>query len=114
AAREYGKNLPKISVVFLGVGEDGHVASLFPGHPVLHAEGKTVYLTDSPKPPPTRLTMTLETLSRASAQVLILLGEGKVEAYRRFKETGDRESIPASYFKGLDTTIVLRDGRIGR
>jgi 6-phosphogluconolactonase len=113
-AREYGEDLPDFSVVFLGVGEDGHVASLFPGHPLLHAEGKTAYLTDSPKPPPTRLTLTFGALSRAARQVLIFWGEGKSEAYRRFEGTDDWESIPASYFKGMDTTLVLRDGRIGR
>lgn len=114
AADEYGKGLPDISVVFLGVGEDGHVASLFPGHPVLHAEGKTAYLTDSPKPPPTRLTLTFDALSRASIQVLIFLGEEKSEAYRRFRESDDWKSTPVCYFKGFDTTLVLRDGRIER
>ena len=112
AAREYGRDLPDLSVVFLGAGEDGHVASLFPGHPVLQAEGKTAYLTDSPKPPPTRLTLTFEALAGASKQVVIFWGEGKQDAYRRFSKTDDWRTIPASYFKGFDTALVLRDGRI--
>lgn len=112
--REYGKDIPDLSVVFLGVGEDGHVASLFPGHPALRTEGKTAYLTDSPKPPPTRLTVTFDGFSRAAKHVLIFWGEGKGEAYRRFTESDDWKSTPACYFKRFDTTLVIRDGRIGR
>jgi 6-phosphogluconolactonase len=66
--------------VLLGVGEDGHVASLFPGHPLLKATGLTAGIRDSPKPPPERVTLTLDVI-RDARQVLILAsGAGKARA----------------------------------
>lgn len=69
-----------LDVVLLGVGEDGHTASLFPGHRALDAEGLTAGIRDSPKPPPERVTLTLKAL-RAARHVLILAtGAGKAQA----------------------------------
>lgn len=82
-AREYARvvdSVMPLDFVLLGVGEDGHVASLFPGHPLLDAKGLTAGVHDSPKPPPERVTLTLEAI-RGARQVLILAtGSGKAEA----------------------------------
>jgi 6-phosphogluconolactonase len=67
-------------VVLLGVGEDGHVNSLFPGHPALGAEGLTAAIHDSPKPPPERVTMTLEAIRDARRVIIIATGAGKAGA----------------------------------
>src|SRR6266566_5459170 len=71
AYAEVVANVAPLDFVLLGVGEDGHVASLFPGHPVLQADGLTAGVRDSPKPPPERVTLTLEAL-RDARSVLIL------------------------------------------
>lgn len=72
-----------LDVVLLGLGEDGHVASLFPGHPALQARGAAVFVPDSPKPPPRRMSLTLEALRRAPLAVLAASGVGKRSALRR-------------------------------
>jgi 6-phosphogluconolactonase len=82
-AREYARvvdSVMPLDFVLLGVGEDGHVASLFPGHRALDATGLTAGIHDSPKPPPERVTLTLEAI-RGARQVLILAtGSGKADA----------------------------------
>ncbi|EEF50731.1 6-phosphogluconolactonase, putative [Ricinus communis] len=72
---------PKFDLILLGVGPDGHVASLFPNHSVLDANDEWVtYITDSPKPPPERITFTLPVINSASNVAVIVAGESKAEA----------------------------------
>ncbi|GAA4691171.1 6-phosphogluconolactonase [Nocardioides nanhaiensis] len=78
ALREHGAD--EFEVVMLGVGPDGHVASLFPGFPQLDADGITVAVTDSPKPPPERVSLTFGRLNRTRATWLLVSGEGKADA----------------------------------
>lgn len=71
-------------VLMFGVGPDGHVASLFPGHPALGAtDAIAVGVTDSPKPPPERITLTFEALARADAVWFLASGEAKADAVAR-------------------------------
>src|SRR3989441_1820251 len=69
-----------LDLVLLGVGEDGHIASLFPGHPVLDAPGLTAGVRDSPKPPAERVTLTLEALRDARSVLILATGKGKAPA----------------------------------
>ena len=71
------------SHVLLGVGEDGHTASLFPGHPGLEATGWAVGIRNSPKPPPDRVTMTLPALRGARRVIVLATGAGKADAVAR-------------------------------
>jgi 6-phosphogluconolactonase len=66
--------------VLLGVGEDGHVNSLFPGHKALKADGLTAAIHDAPKPPPLRVTMTFEAIRDARKILIIATGAGKGHA----------------------------------
>ncbi|OAY59361.1 probable 6-phosphogluconolactonase 1 [Manihot esculenta] len=72
---------PKFDLILLCMGPDGHVASLFPNHPVLDAKDEWVtFITDSPKPPPERITFTLPVINSASNVAVVVAGEDKAEA----------------------------------
>jgi 6-phosphogluconolactonase len=72
-------------IVVLGVGEDGHTASLFPGHPALKADGLTVGIHDAPKPPPERVSLTLEVIRDSRRVIILATGAGKADAVARAK-----------------------------
>jgi 6-phosphogluconolactonase len=86
AAKEYELELAKIGgaidVLHLGMGPDGHVLSLFPGHALLENNDLVTYLTDSPKPPPSRVTLGLAAVKKARAVWFLVAGENKREAVR--------------------------------
>jgi 6-phosphogluconolactonase len=72
--------LAPLDVVVLGIGEDGHTASLFPGHPVLDAKGLVSGVRNSPKPPPERVTLTMAALQGARQVIILATGAGKAKA----------------------------------
>jgi 6-phosphogluconolactonase len=74
---------PRLDLVLLGVGPDGHVCSLFPGHALLAERARWVAVVeDSPKPPPRRLTLTMPVLVAADVVIVVALGHGKAEIIR--------------------------------
>jgi 6-phosphogluconolactonase len=101
-----------LDVVLLGLGDDGHIASLFPGHPAATAGGLVVHVEDSPKPPPRRMSLTLSLLGTAACCVLLACGEGKRQALTDLVQR--RGSSPALRLPRLrivtDLTLEAGDG----
>ena len=76
-----GRGRPRFDVIHLGLGDDGHTASLFPGNDALNERQAVVRaIHDAPKPPPDRLTLTLPVLNAARAVLFMVQGAGKREA----------------------------------
>ena len=95
---------PRFDLILLGMGEDGHTASLFPDHPLL-AEKKrwVVPIYNSPKPPPRRVTLTLPVINNAGHVAFLITGAGKAEVLPR-AVTGTSPTVPA----GLVTPLAGR------
>ncbi|MFQ5791313.1 MAG: 6-phosphogluconolactonase [Acidobacteriota bacterium] len=99
---------PGFDWVLLGLGEDGHIASLFPGSPTLDAGGRWVVFVDgSPKPPPQRLTMTLAGINRAACVHFLVTGTGKKDALRASLEGApDPRRFPAHGVRPENGTVT--------
>ncbi len=104
--------LPRFDVAMLGMGHDGHVASLFPGNPGMTASGPdtVIAVLDSPKPPPNRLSFTLATINTARAVWLVADGETKIEALAEALNPPPGQSkVPAGLVHGTEQTLALID-----
>ncbi|BCJ63217.1 6-phosphogluconolactonase [Polymorphospora rubra] len=119
-------DLPRFDVLLLGVGEDGHVASVFPGHPVTGATEPVAAVRDSPKPPPVRITLTLPAIGTAGEVWLVAAGADKAGAVRLALTeagadavsadaaapgawTGTAGALPAAVVRGVDHTHWFLD-----
>ena len=119
AAAAYGDELRSqgdgtFDVVMLSVGPDGHVASLFPGSPQLDVHDTiAVPVTDSPKPPPERITLTFESLNRSREVWMLVSGAAKAEIAARALATGadrpDVHELPAVGVRGQERTVWFLD-----
>ncbi len=72
----------RLDLVLLGIGPDGHTASLFPGDPALGADGYAAGVHRAPKPPPERVTLTLRALREAERVIVLVSGADKIDAVR--------------------------------
>ncbi len=104
-----GSGVPEFDVLMLGMGPDGHVASLFPAHPGLDASGWTTGVHNSPKPPPLRVSLTFDAIDKAKAVWLVVAGEDKADAVASAWSGAPREVTPAGSVAGTDETLWLVD-----
>ena len=102
---QLGENFMDLTI--LGLGPDGHVASLFPGSAQIDRLEKVIAITDSPKPPAIRATFTLSMINASTLVWIIAAGAAKADAVTKIIE-GDL-SIPASYVRAADHTRLIVD-----
>ncbi len=107
---ESGEPTPIFDVHLLGMGGEGHINSLFPHTPaVREADRMVVAVTDSPKPPPRRITLTLPAVRRSRQVWLVVSGEAKAHAVAAGVAGADPDDWPAAGAVGLEKTIWLLD-----
>ncbi|MFH0244875.1 glucose-6-phosphate dehydrogenase assembly protein OpcA [Streptomyces sp. HK10] len=106
--------VPAFDVLLLGLGPDTHVASLFPGHPATEETGRAVVgVRQAPKPPPTRISLTLPALRAAREVWLLAAGEDKAEAAAAALTAGDPARTPAAGARGRARTLWILDEKAG-
>jgi 6-phosphogluconolactonase len=102
--------VPSFDVLMLGIGPEGHVASLFPGMPALYEEQRTaVAVHGAPKPPPTRLTLTLPAITAAREVWILASGAEKAGAIRLALSGAGPVQVPAAGARGRQQTLFLLD-----
>lgn len=101
--------LPHFDVVLLGVGPDGHVASVFPEHPAAYENRPVAAVRGSPKPPPTRITLTLPALNTGEEVWLIAAGAEKASAVGMALAGAGPVQLPAAGVRGVARTLWLLD-----
>jgi 6-phosphogluconolactonase len=101
--------VPSFDVLLIGIGPDAHVASLFPGMPALYEERTVVAVHGAPKPPPTRLTLTLPAITAAREVWVIASGVDKAGAIRLALSGAGPVQVPAAGARGRQQTLFLLD-----
>jgi 6-phosphogluconolactonase len=113
-AEQYAATLAEVGdfdLVLLGLGEDGHTASLFPGDKTaLHATSPAVAVLNSPKPPPQRVSMSAARISRAHSVLFVVAGTDKRDALLRWRRD---ESIPAALINPANGVDIYTDIALG-
>jgi len=108
-AKAYTKALRGVrtfDLVILGLGEDGHTASLFPGHAVDNS-ADAVPVNDAPKPPPERITISQNRLNHTNEVMFLVTGAGKQDAVDQWR---NGEAIPATLISGKHGVDVYAFG----
>jgi 6-phosphogluconolactonase len=110
AAAPEGASLPRIDLLLLGVGPEGHVASIFPGTPAVSDERAVLAVRDCPKPPPTRVSLGFAAINAAEEVWLLVSGSAKAAAVARAL-AGDAtpDQLPAAGVHGRRATRWLLD-----
>lgn len=101
---------PRFDITLLGVGPDGHVASLFPDKPQVSAVEPTVLtISDSPKPPPERLTLSLPAINNSQRVWMILAGAEKASSLGLALAGAGADQVPVAGVKGRKRTVFFVD-----
>ena len=105
-----GQDWPRFYVCFLGVGPDGHIASLFPDRGEIQVTDRSVVaVRDAPKPPSDRLTLTRPVINSARCVWMVLSGPDKAAALGLALAGASYDSVPAAGAKGVKRTLLFVD-----
>jgi 6-phosphogluconolactonase len=111
AAEAYAAELGDtvFDVCLLGLGPDGHVASLFPEHPSSYAEGDVIAVRGSPKAPPERISLTLPVINRSREVWFLVSGSDKASAAKMALLGAGPVQVPGAGVAGAERTLWLMD-----
>lgn len=105
-----GADTPRFDITFLGVGPDGHIASLFPEREAIRVVDRTVVAVhDAPKPPPERLSLTLPVINSSDRIWLCLAGADKASALGLALAGAGTAEVPAAGADGVKRTVFFVD-----
>jgi len=100
-----------IDVCLIGIGEDGHFASLFPNHPLLKVTKRVAIIEDSPKQPPLRMTLSLPQIKTSRLNIVLCFGSEKGNVFRK-SQLGAEKSLPVSLLNPENTIWFLDDDAV--
>jgi 6-phosphogluconolactonase len=111
AAEAYARELGDVvfDICLLGMGPDGHVASIFPEHPSSYEEGTVIAVRAAPKPPPERLSLTLPVINRSREVWFVVSGSDKAAAAKMALLGAGPVQVPAAGVSGVERTLWLLD-----
>lgn len=105
-----GSPLPRFDITFLGVGPDGHIASLFPNREGIKVTDATVVsVRNSPKPPPERLSLTIDAINSSDRVWLVMAGGDKASALGLALAGVSMFEVPAAAAEGRKRTVFFVD-----
>jgi 6-phosphogluconolactonase len=109
AAAPSGQDLPRFDVLLLGIGPEGHVASIFPESPAATDDRPVFAVRNCPKPPPTRVSLGFSAINTAEEVWLLVSGAAKASAVARALAGADAVELPAAGVHGKRATRWLLD-----
>jgi 6-phosphogluconolactonase len=109
AAAPEGGTVPRLDLLLLGMGPEGHVASIFPESPAVGDERTVLAVRDCPKPPPTRISLGFAAINAAEEVWLLVSGEAKAAAVAQALSGADAAQLPAAGVHGSLATRWLLD-----
>jgi 6-phosphogluconolactonase len=104
-----GGGLPRFDVLLLGIGPEGHTASIFPESPAVSDDRPVFAVRDCPKPPPTRISLGFSAINTAEEVWLVVTGESKAPAVAAALSGADPVQLPAAGVHGRRATRWLLD-----
>jgi 6-phosphogluconolactonase len=104
--KQYGDGC---DLILLSSGKDGHIGSLFPGHPSINDESKYfISIDNAPKPPPKRMSMSTNMIVRSDISFLMLLGKEKKYAYKKYLDTNlDYKKCPSKLVDNINESFIF-------
>ncbi|HWG00330.1 MAG TPA: 6-phosphogluconolactonase, partial [Trebonia sp.] len=109
AGQAEGDGVPAFDILMLGIGPEGHVASIFPEMPAVSDNRPVVAVRDSPKPPPVRISLTFPSIQAAREVWILAAGGEKADAVARALTGATPDQVPAAGARGRQRTLFLID-----